>query len=169
MCGLFYVARVFFFFFLTKNFILYFVFKRAASTPGRYMHMMDVLKPIAAEVFACLKELFDYYIFTVVTFFGDKVREIMLKSFVLLEVLKQCSSETSSWFSYARTLHFFQIHAFLFNRFTICPQIYASLVETKARQLLNRLEASIPDKVSSNIASSLLSVICFLLFPSSSC
>eukprot|EP00047_Mylnosiga_fluctuans_P003321 m.228531 g.228531 ORF g.228531 m.228531 type:complete len:1010 (-) comp11757_c0_seq1:143-3172(-) len=39
---------------------------------GRYMHMMDVLKSIASEVFMCLKELFDFYIFTVINFFGDK-------------------------------------------------------------------------------------------------
>jgi hypothetical protein len=47
------------------------------------MHMMDVLKSISTEVFLCLKELFDYYIFTIIYFFGDKVLAVSISLFAL--------------------------------------------------------------------------------------
>ncbi|KAK3102020.1 hypothetical protein FSP39_008187 [Pinctada imbricata] len=37
---------------------------------GKYMQMMTVLKPIAFDVILCMSQLFDYYLYTVYTFFG---------------------------------------------------------------------------------------------------
>ncbi|XP_022337065.2 syndetin-like isoform X3 [Crassostrea virginica] len=37
---------------------------------GKYMQMMTVLKPIAFDVILCMSQLFDYYFYTVYTFFG---------------------------------------------------------------------------------------------------
>ena len=40
---------------------------------GKYMRMMDVLKPIAYDVMMCLSQLFDFYMFAVHTFFASDV------------------------------------------------------------------------------------------------
>ncbi|CAL1590009.1 unnamed protein product [Knipowitschia caucasica] len=37
---------------------------------GRYMQMMNILKPIAFDVIHCVSQLFDYYLYAVYTFFG---------------------------------------------------------------------------------------------------
>lgn len=37
---------------------------------GKYMQMMTVLKPIAFDVVLCMSQLFDYYFYTVYSFFG---------------------------------------------------------------------------------------------------
>ncbi|XP_061738558.1 syndetin isoform X2 [Nerophis ophidion] len=37
---------------------------------GKYMQMMNILKPIAFDVIHCVSQLFDYYLFAVYTFFG---------------------------------------------------------------------------------------------------
>ncbi|XP_048779720.2 syndetin-like isoform X2 [Ostrea edulis] len=37
---------------------------------GKYMQMMTVLKPIAFDVILCMSQLFDYYFYTVYSFFG---------------------------------------------------------------------------------------------------
>ncbi|CAG2196872.1 VPS50 [Mytilus edulis] len=43
---------------------------------GKYMKMITVLKPIAFDVIYCISQLFDYYLYTVYSFFGshDSVR-----------------------------------------------------------------------------------------------
>ena len=40
---------------------------------GKYLRMMDVLKPIAYDVMVCLSQLFDYYLFVVHAFFASDV------------------------------------------------------------------------------------------------
>lgn len=42
-----------------------------SARTGRYLHMMDVLKPIAGEIFKRMSELVDLYLYTVFTFFGE--------------------------------------------------------------------------------------------------
>ncbi|XP_039593442.1 syndetin isoform X3 [Polypterus senegalus] len=37
---------------------------------GKYMQMMNILKPIAFDVIHCMSQLFDYYLYAVYTFFG---------------------------------------------------------------------------------------------------
>ncbi|KAF6775648.1 hypothetical protein AHF37_05388 [Paragonimus kellicotti] len=37
---------------------------------GRYMQMMQLLRPIAAEVMHCVCQVFDYYLYSIFTFFG---------------------------------------------------------------------------------------------------
>jgi hypothetical protein len=37
---------------------------------GKYMHMMNILRPIAFDVMLCMFQLFDYYLFTVYKFFA---------------------------------------------------------------------------------------------------
>ncbi|XP_033847411.1 syndetin [Periophthalmus magnuspinnatus] len=37
---------------------------------GKYMQMMNILKPIAFDVIHCVSQLFDYYLYAVYTFFG---------------------------------------------------------------------------------------------------
>ncbi|GCB74479.1 hypothetical protein scyTo_0003569 [Scyliorhinus torazame] len=44
---------------------------------GKYMQMMNILKPIAFDVIHCMSQLFDYYLYAVYTFFG---REDMYES-----------------------------------------------------------------------------------------
>ncbi len=41
--------------------------------PGRYLHMMDVLKPIASEIFKRVTELVDLYVFVVFNFFTEDI------------------------------------------------------------------------------------------------
>ncbi|GFS12991.1 coiled-coil domain containing 132 [Elysia marginata] len=38
---------------------------------GKYLQMISFLKPIAFEVISCMSQLFDYYLFTVHSFFGS--------------------------------------------------------------------------------------------------
>lgn len=45
---------------------------------GKYMQMMNILKPIAFDVIHCVSQLFDYYLYAVYTFFG---RNDMVKYF----------------------------------------------------------------------------------------
>lgn len=40
---------------------------------GKYMQMMNVLKPIAFDVVICMSQLFDYYLFSVASFFAPEV------------------------------------------------------------------------------------------------
>lgn len=40
------------------------------SLAGKYMQMMNILKPIAFDVIHCVSQLFDYYLYAVYTFFG---------------------------------------------------------------------------------------------------
>lgn len=43
--------------------------------PGRYMEMIEMLKPIAFDVIICMTQLFDYYLYTIYTLFAcDMVR-----------------------------------------------------------------------------------------------
>ncbi|XP_006007154.1 syndetin isoform X1 [Latimeria chalumnae] len=37
---------------------------------GKYMQMMNILKPIAFDVIHCMSQLFDYYLYAIYTFFG---------------------------------------------------------------------------------------------------
>ncbi|XP_041074263.1 syndetin-like [Polyodon spathula] len=37
---------------------------------GKYLQMMNILKPIAFDVIHCMSQLFDYYLYAVYTFFG---------------------------------------------------------------------------------------------------
>nr|XP_023667623.1 syndetin isoform X3 [Paramormyrops kingsleyae] len=37
---------------------------------GKYMQMMNILRPIAFDVIHCMSQLFDYYLYAVYTFFG---------------------------------------------------------------------------------------------------
>lgn len=39
---------------------------------GKYIQMMRLLQPIAFDVMVCLSHLFDYYLYSVFTFFGDR-------------------------------------------------------------------------------------------------
>ena len=49
---------------LTKGrFALFFTSKICVA--GKYMQMMNVLKPIAFDVVICMSQLFDYYLFSV--------------------------------------------------------------------------------------------------------
>ncbi|XP_076349286.1 vacuolar protein sorting 50 isoform X2 [Tachypleus tridentatus] len=40
---------------------------------GKYMQMMNLLKPIAFDVLICMSQLFDYYMFSVYTFFSREI------------------------------------------------------------------------------------------------
>ncbi|XP_031566777.1 syndetin-like [Actinia tenebrosa] len=40
---------------------------------GKYMQMMNVLKPIAFDVVICMSQLFDYYLYAVTSFFSPEV------------------------------------------------------------------------------------------------
>ncbi|XP_069769749.1 syndetin isoform X2 [Narcine bancroftii] len=42
---------------------------------GKYMQMMNILKPIAFDVIHCMSQLFDYYLYAVYTFFGREDME----------------------------------------------------------------------------------------------
>ncbi|XP_071803209.1 syndetin-like isoform X1 [Asterias amurensis] len=42
---------------------------------GKYMQMMAVLKPIAFDVVLCMSQLFDYYLFSVYTFFATDMND----------------------------------------------------------------------------------------------
>lgn len=46
---------------------------------GKYMQMMNILRPIAFDVIHCMSQLFDYYLYAVYTFFGrnDMVSPIL--------------------------------------------------------------------------------------------
>ena len=37
---------------------------------GKYMQMMNILKPIAFDVIHFMSQLFDYYLYAIYTFFG---------------------------------------------------------------------------------------------------
>lgn len=59
------------------------------DSAGKYMQMMNILKPIAFDVIHCVSQLFDYYLYAVYTFFGrnDMVEQfciclMLLRSFV---------------------------------------------------------------------------------------
>ncbi|ELU05654.1 hypothetical protein CAPTEDRAFT_184136 [Capitella teleta] len=43
---------------------------------GRYLQMMTVLKPIAFDVTICMSQLFDYYLFSIFTFFGSEAEAV---------------------------------------------------------------------------------------------
>ncbi|CAF4059434.1 unnamed protein product [Rotaria magnacalcarata] len=43
---------------------------------GRYMEMIEILKPIAFDVIICMTQLFDYYLYTVYTLFACDMNEI---------------------------------------------------------------------------------------------
>ncbi|CAF0818466.1 unnamed protein product, partial [Didymodactylos carnosus] len=45
---------------------------------GRYMQMINVLKPIAFDVIICMTQLFDYYLYTVYSLFACDMNEIPL-------------------------------------------------------------------------------------------
>lgn len=47
---------------------------------GKYMHMMNVLRPIAFDVLICKSQLFDYYMFAVYLFFAKEVGEAYLSN-----------------------------------------------------------------------------------------
>ncbi|CAL1535105.1 unnamed protein product [Lymnaea stagnalis] len=38
---------------------------------GKYLQMISILKPIAFDVISCMSQLFDYYLYTVYSFFGQ--------------------------------------------------------------------------------------------------
>lgn len=42
-------------------------------TIGKYLHMMQLLKPIAFEVMTCMAQLFDYYMYSVYLFYGTEL------------------------------------------------------------------------------------------------
>lgn len=42
---------------------------------GKYMQMISVLKPIAFDVVLCMSELFDYYLFSIYSFFASDVSD----------------------------------------------------------------------------------------------
>ncbi|XP_059150713.1 syndetin-like isoform X2 [Physella acuta] len=42
---------------------------------GKYLQMISILKPIAFDVISCMSQLFDYYLFTVYSFFGSEVSD----------------------------------------------------------------------------------------------
>lgn len=45
------------------------------SFSGRYMEMIEMLKPIAFDVVLCMTQLFDYYLYTIYSLFAcDMVR-----------------------------------------------------------------------------------------------
>lgn len=46
---------------------------------GKYMQMMNILKPIAFDVIHCVSQLFDYYLYAVYTFFGRNDMVCILK------------------------------------------------------------------------------------------
>ncbi|MGH0143588.1 UNVERIFIED_CONTAM: hypothetical protein FKN15_026982 [Acipenser sinensis] len=46
------------------------VMNQVTFLPGKYMQMMNILKPIAFDVIHCMSQLFDYYLYAVYTFFG---------------------------------------------------------------------------------------------------
>ncbi|XP_037549545.1 syndetin [Nematolebias whitei] len=48
---------------------------------GKYMQMMNILKPIAFDVIHCVSQLFDYYLYAVYTFFGRNDMGISARSF----------------------------------------------------------------------------------------
>lgn len=54
---------------------------------GKYMQMMNILKPIAFDVIHCVSQLFDYYLYAVYTFFGRND---------MVCILKHCCSPPSS-------------------------------------------------------------------------
>ncbi|XP_069050869.1 syndetin isoform X3 [Lepisosteus oculatus] len=47
---------------------------------GKYMQMMNILKPIAFDVIHCMSQLFDYYLYAVYTFFGRNDMEAATES-----------------------------------------------------------------------------------------
>ncbi|XP_014777198.1 syndetin [Octopus bimaculoides] len=50
---------------------------------GRYMKMMNILKPIAFDVISCMSQLFDYYMYSVYIFFssdGPEINDITMKN-----------------------------------------------------------------------------------------
>lgn len=53
---------------------------------GKYMQMMNILKPIAFDVIHFMSQLFDYYLYAIYTFFGrnDSVSQPLGGKFVLL-------------------------------------------------------------------------------------
>lgn len=58
---------------------------------GKYMQMMNILKPIAFDVIHCVSQLFDYYLYAVYTFFG---RNDMVQYFCV--VLSCCGTSLLS-------------------------------------------------------------------------
>lgn len=52
---------------------------------GKYMQMMNILKPIAFDVIHCVSQLFDYYLYAVYTFFG---RNDMVQYFWSIRAMK---------------------------------------------------------------------------------
>lgn len=49
---------------------------------GKYMQMMNILKPIAFDVIHCVSQLFDYYLYAVYTFFGRN--DMVQYSFIIV-------------------------------------------------------------------------------------
>jgi hypothetical protein len=58
------------------------------SDAGRYLHMMEVLPPIAGETFRRLTELVDMYTFAVFHFFAE---DQVLRT--LQQQMRQCGAE----------------------------------------------------------------------------
>lgn len=56
---------------------------------GKYMQMMNILKPIAFDVIHCVSQLFDYYLYAVYTFFGrnDMVQYLVFVAFSVIRVI----------------------------------------------------------------------------------
>lgn len=49
----------------------------SSISKGRYMEMIEMLKPIAFDVIICMTQLFDYYLYTIYNLFAcDMVRRI---------------------------------------------------------------------------------------------
>ncbi|GAB1605109.1 syndetin-like isoform X2 [Argonauta hians] len=50
---------------------------------GRYMKMMNILKPIAFDVISCMSQLFDYYMYSIYIFFssdGPEINDVTMKN-----------------------------------------------------------------------------------------
>lgn len=59
-------------------FIVFYIWKIQGYTyfiVGKYMQMMNVLKPIAFDVVICVSQLFDYYLFAVSNVFIYLIEE----------------------------------------------------------------------------------------------
>ncbi|XP_012938430.1 syndetin [Aplysia californica] len=67
---------------------------------GKYLQMISVLKPISFEVISCMSQLFDYYMYTVYSFFASEttpgnVRTINTRLFTTLQRVKDTLVEAS--------------------------------------------------------------------------
>lgn len=65
---------------------------------GKYMQMMNILKPIAFDVIHCVSQLFDYYLYAVYTFFGrnDMVQYFWITMLLFDIIWLTCRKHTST-------------------------------------------------------------------------